>query len=271
VRVGIEDIIRGTDPGERLGVVAPRTLPGDDAKLTTEGIALGKSGRFDEAVKFLTQALEINQGNALAHYNLALAYQAQGEMVNAIREHQRALGIDPGLARAHRYSGPVLKIMGGLDEAIQQYQKTVDTSPNDASVHYNLGLAYDIGGFCGEAEKEYWEAISIDPGRYDAYARLELLYDYQRRYSADRKSRVVDGQSNTPAILDGARVLLYAELDSSERLAICQYDGQSGRYVFYCDCRWNVHGADLWGSVEECIDITERSLRVTLPWRCPRS
>jgi hypothetical protein len=77
----------------------------------------------------------------------------------------------------------------------------------------------------------------------DAYSRLGRLYDYQRRYSADREGGIVDARSNTPAILDGARVLFYAELDSSERLVICQYDGDSGRYVFYCDCRWNVHGA----------------------------
>lgn len=59
--------------------------------------------------------------------------------------------------------------------------------------------------------------------------------------------------------MDGARVLLYTAIDSRHQptgncrhtvdgrpldpvngLAICQYEGQAGFYLFYCDSDWRV-------------------------------
>jgi hypothetical protein len=64
VSVDSENIARGTDFGKAPPAVPSETSPGDDVKRAGEG-------------------------NSLAHYNLALAHQAQGSIVNAIREYQR--------------------------------------------------------------------------------------------------------------------------------------------------------------------------------------
>jgi hypothetical protein len=72
-----------------------------------------------------------------------------------------------------------------------------------------------------------------------------------------------------PTLLNGADVLRYAVVDQrveptgrtvhrvgghvagpAAALAICQYDGQSDFYLFYCDAKWNVV-TDTWHQTME--------------------
>lgn len=252
----------------------------NDSELTSKGISLGKSGHCVEAIKCFVQALAISPKNTLAHYSLGLAYQSQGRIDDAVGEYNEALKINPNLSEARNNLGVIFHNQGRLDEAIQQYQKTLETNRNDAFVHYNLGLAYDYNYDEEDAEKEYWEAINNierplpDSSLAVVYSRLEYIYEH----ATEHHSHVLDSKKNTPLSLDGARVLLFTEIDPGVlggkpigfvRLAICQYEGDSGYYVFWCDRKWNVHNDDHWWSLEAAIEITERALRVQPTWRHP--
>jgi tetratricopeptide (TPR) repeat protein len=253
----------------------------NDSELIDKGISLGKSGRCDEAIKCFVRALAVNPKNASAHYNLGLAYQSQGRIDDTIKEYSEALKINPFLDEARNNLGIVFLNQARVDEAIQQYKKILKNNSNDGFIHYNLGLAYDFNGYIEEAEKEYWEAINNNGQRLSdsslayAYSRLEYISDNRTH----RPHPVLNGEDNTPVMLGGAKVLLFAEVDPGiqdgkiigfAHVAIGQYEGQSSYYVFWCDRKWNVQSDDLWWSLEATLKITERSLGVKPTWRRPK-
>ena len=75
-----------------------------------------------------------------------------------------------------------------------------------------------------------------------------------------------------PAELDGARVLYWANVAALQlsgairhyrdgilqerfaRIAITQYSGDTGAYLFHCDASWKVENDDLYDSTEEALD-----------------
>jgi hypothetical protein len=93
--------------------------------------------------------------------------------------------------------------------------------------------------------------------------------------------------SQPPSELDGAKVLRYTLVDESARptgnckhwvheqmvgparaLAICQYEGETGYYLFSCDSRWQVL-TDTW---HETMEDTLRQAdfeyeEITMNWR----
>jgi Flp pilus assembly protein TadD len=59
------------------------------------GVALGRLGRFSEAIDQLHEALRLNSNSADAHNNLALALLASGKARDSIPEFEAALRLNP--------------------------------------------------------------------------------------------------------------------------------------------------------------------------------
>jgi Flp pilus assembly protein TadD len=59
------------------------------------GVAAADAGKWDEAVRFWTKALELAPGSAAAHNNLAVALERHGAWSEAAKEYETALRLDP--------------------------------------------------------------------------------------------------------------------------------------------------------------------------------
>ena len=59
-----------------------------------KGVALGKLGRIDEAVKAYDKAIEIKPDFAEASYNAACTYCLKGDKENALRNLSKAIKSD---------------------------------------------------------------------------------------------------------------------------------------------------------------------------------
>ena len=85
-----------------------------------------------------------------------------------------------------------------------------------------------------------------------------------------------NSMNKPPAVLDGARVLKYAIVDSSIRytgkitvhvdgklvgpaagLAICKYDNEDSVCIFYCNENWEVFAAGGYPTVEKTVERME--------------
>jgi Flp pilus assembly protein TadD len=137
--------------------------PGNAKAHYNLGNALKARGNGDEAIAAYRQAIELDPRNARAHYNLGLAVKARGQLDEAIEHYQLAIRLDGMLAGAHTNLGNALKGKGQLDEAIRAYHKAIDLDPRDARAHYNLGLALYGQGQAEEAMQHYRLAIHLDP------------------------------------------------------------------------------------------------------------
>jgi len=70
-----------------------------------KGYSLLRAGRTHDAVAALEHAITLDPGYVWGHYNLALAYWAEGEKDQAVGEVRKAIEIDPALRKQIREDG----------------------------------------------------------------------------------------------------------------------------------------------------------------------
>jgi tetratricopeptide (TPR) repeat protein len=104
-------------------------IPDDTIALNNLGIALGKQGKFDEAVKCFTEALRI-QPDATAHTNIGYVLALQGNLDEAAVHLAESLRLDPNFARAHYYLGQVLVQREKINEAITHFEEALRLKPD---------------------------------------------------------------------------------------------------------------------------------------------
>ena len=64
-------------------------------ELSNKGLSLVQSGKLDEGIALLEQAIELDPTNATAHINLGFAYAKKGLLDQAIAEYKRAIELNP--------------------------------------------------------------------------------------------------------------------------------------------------------------------------------
>jgi len=70
-------------------------IPRQLEELVTQGVFLHNRGEYDEAIKYLAKAVEMDSKNDHAHYCLAAAYARVGDTRGASRHLKRAITSDP--------------------------------------------------------------------------------------------------------------------------------------------------------------------------------
>jgi len=159
---------------------ALRVEPGSTSVHTSLAKLLQDDGKFAEAIRHYLEALRINEQSfavqdALTHYNVAVAYERIGKLVEAEAHYREALHRDPNYAKAYFNLGNTLLAQKKYLEAIVQYRKAIEISPRDATLYSNLGTALRLVGRIDEAAAHYRKALRIDPQLEAARKNLEAL------------------------------------------------------------------------------------------------
>lgn len=154
-----------------------------------------RNGANYQASKALTQAIQIDDGYALAHARLAQAWaeldyseRAKDELLAATSQNVRsplspkdALYLDAIRATVTRKFG----------DAITSYSQLAKLSPDDGSVYVDLGYAYENDGKTDQALENYLKAIDLNNRQYaTAYLRAGTVY--LRKQDTDNASRMFD-------------------------------------------------------------------------------
>jgi tetratricopeptide (TPR) repeat protein len=136
------------------------------------GLLLDNDGQTDEAIACFLKALEIKPDFAKAYCNLGNALAETGKTDEAIEHYVKALHIDPNYVAAHINLGNTFLHIGRIDEAIAHYLKAVEINPGDDLAHYNLGNILCQRGRTDEAITHYQKALEINPGRAEGHYNL---------------------------------------------------------------------------------------------------
>jgi adenylate cyclase len=86
-----------------------------------------------EAQHAAERAVQLEDGNALAHLALAPILQLKGQHSAAVLECQTAVRLNPNLALAHHELAFSLFTSGRLEESVQSFDRAIRLSPNDPS------------------------------------------------------------------------------------------------------------------------------------------
>lgn len=131
-----------------------------------------QTGVYHDLITLYTATLAKNPGCWMAHYNLGIALNDQGNADKAIDHYRQAVELRPSYAEAHYNLGRLLAQKGQFDDAIIHYEKALEINPADAEAHNNLGATFFVRGRVDEAIAHYQKALAIQPDYADASCNL---------------------------------------------------------------------------------------------------
>ena len=149
---------------------------------------------FDESVRLVKKALEINSSNPGYYVTLGCAYSAAHKYKESIDAFKGAIKINDKIAQVHFYLGESYRKLKKYNDAISSFYKTLELSPDHIGAHMLLGCVYQEKKQFDLSVKSFKTCIDIMPEYAEAHINLGLVYllvgDYDngwREYEWRRK------------------------------------------------------------------------------------
>ena len=193
LKAGLEQYQRGNLEGaekkfRKVILVDNRNIHG----LNLLGMICVNTGRHEEAVQLITDALKISPIDAQAQGNLGLAYQRMGNLKLAESCFRKSIELGGKNRTIFNSLGNVLRESGRASEAVQVYESTLKVDGNYAECWTNLSQALVELGEFGDAFKAVSRALQIDPSLAEAHNQMAEIYrnifKYDLAISAYKKS-----------------------------------------------------------------------------------
>lgn len=142
-----------------------------------------QTGYWHDSVSLFSRAIQVTKNNYVAHLNLAISLDREGEL-DAAKEHfEEALHLQPDWEEALYNYGVTLTKMGDLDHAIAAYRRALHIRPRYVEARYNLALAYDQLKEYDRAIREYRAAIRLAPDLAPIRNNLAIALYMTKDYS----------------------------------------------------------------------------------------
>ncbi|MGB6387024.1 MAG: tetratricopeptide repeat protein [Terriglobales bacterium] len=148
------------------------------------GMALYSRGKYDEAIKSLLQAADLNPSDPRCYLFLSRAYDSSPANADEVIERfHRFAELQPQNPRAlYYYAMSLWKGKRAQDANLDVHQiesllkKVVTLDPNMAEAHLQLGNLYSDQSKYAESIPEYAQALEHDSDLADAHYRLGQAY-----------------------------------------------------------------------------------------------
>jgi tetratricopeptide (TPR) repeat protein len=180
------------------GLTLDADRPAFLTKLAEARIAMNQ---LDQAQAALTDAIKAKPEQAMAHYNLALVYEARGNPQAAMAAYEAEIRNSPKLHQPHFNLAKLLAAAGRRPEAVTHFQAAVDLNPEFGTGYLYLAKALLDGGDLPRAEQAALRGLQLDPdpaiaplGHFvlaDVYAGMGREADARRQVALgqQRKAR----------------------------------------------------------------------------------
>lgn len=120
-------------------------------------------GDTDNAIKQLKNAINLDNKNFAAYFNLGLVYNSMERYNEAARMAQKAEALGPKNFQAHLLSGMVYRNLKQYDKAIKSLQSALTIMPSNTDIITEIGRVKEDQGQFKEAEEFFKQALSYDP------------------------------------------------------------------------------------------------------------
>ncbi|HKW34310.1 MAG TPA: tetratricopeptide repeat protein [Candidatus Acidoferrum sp.] len=184
--------------------------PQDDGALVLRGQILLQTGKINDALQTLQQAVKANPANAFGHYQLGMAYLAKGIGSQAEGEWRAATRIRPDLTDAWVALGKVAtdrRDWATLEQIALQIVKISPASPGgylfQATARMNQN---DTAG----AEADLKQLIRVAPQNPIGYTKLGKLRAFTKRWN-EAEALYREALNHSPNFLDAIQGIV--ELD----------------------------------------------------------
>jgi tetratricopeptide (TPR) repeat protein len=175
---------RTLDPAIEVFRRAAERYPNSPRLAIGLGMSLYSRGNYDEAVKSLLKAADLNPSDARCYVFLSKAYDSSpSQAAEVIKRFQRFAELQPQNARAPYYYA--MSLWKGkraqdanldINEIELLLKKSVAIDPKFAEAHLQLGNLYSEQNKYGDAVPEYLKALDDNQDLADAHYRLGQAY-----------------------------------------------------------------------------------------------
>jgi tetratricopeptide (TPR) repeat protein len=173
------------DASARLIAAAGTRVVVDPGDFYSKGEANYKAGKYEAAVKDLTEAIKLSPDWEDPHYVLGLALTETGKLKQAIAEFKQVVNLaikdEPKILASYNM-GNAYADLGEYQEAIKSYQYAIELNANSlqpqplSKPHNNLGLAYAASDRLEDAVAEFKQAVQLRPSYAEAHYNLGVAY-----------------------------------------------------------------------------------------------
>ena len=150
--------------------VTPLNLPIEQSL----GLAMGKSGRYDEAAPHFEKVLQIHPDFYDGLLNMGIMRFKQGRLPEAIEYCQAAIRSQPDAPKARVQLAHALWKQNRDEAALEEMRGALQLAPKDADIRADFGLALQLVGRMPEAIEQLREALRLNPNNAEAHNNLGL-------------------------------------------------------------------------------------------------
>jgi tetratricopeptide (TPR) repeat protein len=177
----------------REGVPEDKTIYGQDFR--PNPLSEAELRRFSNSIRKV-------DGEAEAHYRLALHFQEKYRHKLAIDELKQVLLRDPAHAKAYNALGVSFDNLGDHDAAVDYYKLALHIDSKLDYVYNNLGYSYLLKGDIQKAVDAFQQAIALNPKEKRFRNNLGLAYVRQSKYElAYEQFSALDSEPNAKKTL----------------------------------------------------------------------
>ena len=135
----------------------------------------GRIGRYGDAEKLLTRALDLAPGFGAARANLATVFYKQNRYAEAVETLNAVLGDDPDNPAHANLKAAALGRIGGYDEAIALYEALTRRFPAHARLWMSYGHMLKTVGRQEDSIAAYRRGLASEPGLGEIWWSLANL------------------------------------------------------------------------------------------------
>ncbi|HWW56003.1 MAG TPA: sulfotransferase [Sphingopyxis sp.] len=135
----------------------------------------GRIGRYDDAEKLLSRALQLAPGFGAARANLATVYYKQNRFAEAAETLDAVLGDDPDNPAHANLRAAALGRIGGYDEALALYAELTRRFPGHAKLWMSYGHMLKTVGRQDDSVAAYRRGLAAEPGLGEIWWSLANL------------------------------------------------------------------------------------------------
>lgn len=135
---------------------------------------------YKQQLSTLSQTVDQNLNDPIAHKNYAVALYATGDLQKAYDQYQEAIKLDSSNPTLYNNFGNVARDLGKYEDSVSAYQKAISLNPKAIDSYTNLANLYIFTlGKIDLGIEVFKNALASNPGNVDLQIQLAIAYEQQ--------------------------------------------------------------------------------------------
>lgn len=170
------------DEARKLDDEILKSLPYDPEGLVYRGQLQLRDGHPDQAIETLQTAIKSDPDNGIAHFNLGVAFDQQGNLQRAQGEWQQAARLRPDSPDPQRSLASLALRKDDMSMLQQAADELVRIQPTSPQGYVLRAVSFIRRGQVPKAEEDIHKAIEVAPANSAGFTVLGNLRLFQKRY-----------------------------------------------------------------------------------------